>query len=168
MRLEHHYSVDVRWTGNQGSGTSAYRDYSRSHLIKVAGKPEIAASSDPKFMGDPKRYNPEELFVASLSTCHMLWYLHLCSEAGVVVTHYSDRASGTMLEEKNGSGRFSSVVLRPMVVVARAGMIGTAQSLHERANAFCFIANSCNFPVTHLPECVAETNDDVTFEAPLD
>jgi len=63
----------VRWTGNQGSGTSAYRAYSRNHEISAAGKPVVPASSDPAFNGDPGRYNPEDLLVASLSGCHMLW-----------------------------------------------------------------------------------------------
>src|ERR1700712_3863044 len=116
MTKEHHYSAEIRWTGNLGKGTSGYRDYDRDHVISVMGKPEIPASSDPSFRGNNTRYNPEEMLVASLSSCHMLWYLHLCSEAGVVVTTYSDHATGVMEEEGN-AGAFASVTLHPVVTV---------------------------------------------------
>src|SRR5499426_564348 len=106
-RKEHHYSVVVTWTGNQGSGTSGYRDYRRDHDISAAGKPIIPASSDPIFRGDASRYNPEDLLVASLSGCHMLWYLHLCADAGIRVTEYRDDATGTMVETADGGGRFA-------------------------------------------------------------
>jgi organic hydroperoxide reductase OsmC/OhrA len=103
MAREHHYAVTVEWTGNQGTGTSGYKAYSRAHEIRVAGKPPIPASSDPSFRGDPARYNPEDLLVASLSNCHMLWYLHLCSTAGIVVTGYIDEAQGTMIDASPAS-----------------------------------------------------------------
>ncbi len=141
------------WTGNKGKGTSAYSAYSRNHVIRVNGKTEIAASSDPSFRGDISRYNPEELLVASLSSCHMLWYLHLCSEAGVIVTAYSDHAVGIMHETETGSGHFEEVTLFPQVKVTDSSMIETANALHKRANEFCFIANSVRFPVHHKPVC---------------
>lgn len=156
---EHHYNLTIEWTGNQGSGTSGYRSYERSHVIRVDGKPAIQASSDPAFRGDPGRHNPEELLVASISSCHMLWYLHLCAEAGVIVTDYSDQASGIMEETASGSGFFREVTLKPVVIVADPAMMEQARELHQRANAMCFIANSLNFPVKHVPAivCVADT-----------
>jgi len=147
----HQYKATITWTGNKGSGTSSYRDFERTHEIAVEGKPTIPASSDPAFRGDKTRYNPEELFLASISSCHMLWYLHLCSEAGVVVVDYADNATGTMFEESNGSGRFTDVTLYPQVTVAANSMIEKANELHHKANEYCFIANSCNFPIHHLP-----------------
>ena len=150
---EHYYKATITWTGNLGTGTSAYKAYDRAHEITINGKPTIPASSDPSFRGDPARYNPEELFLASLSSCHMLWYLHLCSEAAVVVVEYTDHATGTMVEESNGSGHFSEVTLYPNVVVSDAVMINKANELHHEANKFCYIANSCNFPVNHIPSC---------------
>jgi organic hydroperoxide reductase OsmC/OhrA len=151
MAREHHYAVTVEWTGNQGTGTSDYKAYSRAHEIRVAGKPPIPASSDPAFRGDPARYNPEDLLVASLSNCHMLWYLHLCSTAGIVVTGYIDEAQGTMIENPDGSGRFTSVVLKPVVTVKPGADLAKARQLHATAHKMCFIANSMNFPVTHEP-----------------
>lgn len=143
---EHRYEVAVVWTGNAGTGTSAYRAYRRDHDIAVAGKAPIAGSSDPAFRGDPKRWNPEELLVASLSACHMLWFLHLASEAGLVVTEYADAPAGTMVETADGGGYFSEVVLHPAVTVS-AGDTGRADALHHQAHEKCFIAKSVNFPV---------------------
>ncbi|HEY0895650.1 MAG TPA: OsmC family protein [Sphingobacteriaceae bacterium] len=149
---QHQYNLTLEWTGNKGSGTSSYRSYDRSHALSAEGKPLILASSDPAFRGDPARYNPEELLVASISSCHMLWYLHLCAEAGIVVLEYSDRARGIMDESTTGSGSFKEVTLKPLVLVSDPAMIEPAKELHHKANAMCFIANSLNFPVNHQPE----------------
>lgn len=146
---EHTYHTNLRWTGNTGKGTETYRGYERSHLISVEGKQTIEASSDPSFRGDKSKYNPEEMFVASLSSCHMLWFLHLCSEASVIVLEYTDAAIGKMTESDDGNGKFSEVILNPVVKVKEEWMIEKTDSLHEKANAFCYIANSCNFPVRH-------------------
>ncbi len=147
----HHYPVRVVWTGNTGAGTAGYRGYARDHVIAAAGKPPIAGSSDPAFRGDPARWNPEELLVASLSACHKLWFLGLCAGAGVVVTAYEDAAEGVMTEQADGAGQFVEVVLRPRVALAGASDAGAIAALHERAHAMCFIARSVNFPVRVLP-----------------
>lgn len=151
MSKEHHYKIALQWTGNTGSGTTAYKSYERSHRISVENKPYIDASSDPGFRGDPTKYNPEELLVASLSSCHMLWYLHLCAEAGVIVVDYHDDARGIMIETIDGGGKFSEVTLNPVVTVKDASMIEKATALHAKANKLCFIANSVNFRVIHRP-----------------
>ncbi|WP_080058098.1 OsmC family protein [Spirosoma aerolatum] len=158
MTKQHHYEIKTTWTGNTGTGTSGYRAYERAHVILAANKPDIPGSSDPAFRGDKTRYNPEELLVASLSSCHMLWYLHVCTDAGVVVVDYTDTATGTMVETSDGSGHFTEVTLYPSVVVADASMIEKANELHHKANQLCFIANSCNFPVRHEPTCHAVSN----------
>ena len=151
MNKSHHYNISVTWTGNQGTGTSHYRAFERSHTISAGKKNEILCSSDPAFRGDRTKYNPEELLVASLSSCHMLWYLHLCAEAGVVVIDYTDQATGVMTENSNGSGVFKEVTLNPMVTVSETSMLSKANELHQEANKMCFIANSVNFPVYHHP-----------------
>jgi organic hydroperoxide reductase OsmC/OhrA len=156
VQKQHEYAVAVEWTGNRGTGTSAYRDYGREHEIRADGKPPIPGSSDPGFRGDPSRYNPEDLLVASLSSCHMLWYLHLCATHGIVVTRYLDRARGRMIETEDGGGRFVEVVLRPEVTV-RAGVdLALARRLHHEAHEKCFIANSVNFPVELEPAFLTE------------
>ncbi len=151
---QHRYAVRLDWTGNLGNGTVSYRGYSRDHSLKApgnAGKPAIAASSDPAFRGDPARWNPEELLVAALSSCHQLWYLHLCATAGIVVTAYEDDAEGIMDEEADGAGQFTAVVLRPRVALAPGSDRDRALALHHAAAEKCFIARSVNFPVTHEP-----------------
>ncbi len=150
---EHHYAMTIQWTGNLGSGTSHYKEYSRDHLIQAEGKIPLEGSSDAAFRGNHHKYNPEELLLASLSSCHMLWYLHLCADAGIVVTHYEDHPIGTMIEDLQGGGQFKEVTLRPKVKLAAAHRIEEAMQLHEKANAYCFIARSVNFPVLHAPAC---------------
>jgi len=148
---KHNYKVQVDWTGNKGSGTFDYRSYSRDHTILVENKPHILSSADPSFRGDPSRYNPEDLFIASVSACHMLWYLHLCSDNGIIVTEYRDEATGVMVENQDGSGQFDSICLHPVVLVTEKSMIEKAIEIHEDANKMCFIANSLNIEVKHEP-----------------
>lgn len=152
----HSYHVSNRWTGNLGTGTSTYRAYSRNFEIEAAGKTlSIPCSSDPGFRGDRTRYNTEELLVAALSGCHMLWVLHLCADAGIAVTEYNDDASGEMVEHPDGAGEFIRVTLRPRMVITNPARIQDALALHHRAHELCFIARSVNFPVAHEPEVTA-------------
>ena len=150
---QHHYSTSLTWTGNKGEGTSSYKAYERDHIIQVAGKPDIPGSSDPSFLGSRSRYNPEEMLVASLSACHMLWYLHLCSVNKIVVTSYQDQAKGIMIEQPDGSGYFKEVTLYPVVTITDGSRTDQALHLHHEANKMCFIANSCNFSIRHEPQC---------------
>jgi organic hydroperoxide reductase OsmC/OhrA len=152
---EHAYEVRVRWTGDDGSGTSGYRAYRRDHEVSSGDKAPILASSDPAFRGDASRYNPEELLVAALSSCHMLSYLHLCADAGVVVTGYVDDATGAMTQTADGGGHFTSVTLNPRVRLAAGSDASLAAALHEKAHHVCFIARSVNFPVECRPEVEA-------------
>lgn len=155
MSKEHHYQVQTEWTGNLGSGTLDYRAYKRDHVISVEGKAAtIAGSSDPSFRGDPKRYNPEELFLSSLSACHLLWYLHLASVNGITVLEYVDHASGTMAEDADGSGRFTSILLAPHIVIAQEDKAARARELHHEAGKKCFIANSVNVGIEYGGEVV--------------
>lgn len=156
MEKEHHYDILVKWTGNQGTGTSGYRTYDRSHLISSGHKSGILGSADPAFRGDGTKYNPEELLVAAVSACHMLWYLHLCADAKIVVLDYSDNAEGLMTEDAGGSGIFEKVSLHPKVLVAEESMIDQALALHKKANSLCFIANALKIPVYHYAECKAQ------------
>jgi organic hydroperoxide reductase OsmC/OhrA len=153
---QHHYAVRVVWTGNTGTGTATYRGYERAHDIQANGKVTISGSSDPAFRGDPTRWNPEELLVASLSACHKLWYLGLCAQAGVIVTSYEDEAEGVMVEEASGAGQFTSVTLRPRVTIAGNSDKAVALDLHHRAHDMCFIARSMNFPVESEPTITVE------------
>ena len=152
----HRYTVTNRWTGNLGTGTSNYRAYSRSHELSTPAKSSpIAGSSDPMFRGDPARYNPEELLVGALSACHMLWALHYCADAGIVVIEYVDDAYGEIVDRPDGSGEFTRVILRPRMKIADAARIEDAIALHGRVHAVCAIARSVNFSVTCEPVVTA-------------
>lgn len=154
MSQLHHYQVWVNWKSD--TGTTGYKDYSRDHIISVSDKPDIAASSDPSFRGNPANHNPEELFLASVANCHMLWYLHLCAVNGIVVTSYQDKAKGIMQENEDGSGHFKEIILYPVVTVLSQKMAEKAVALHTEANKLCFIANSLNFAVSHQPQIVCD------------
>jgi organic hydroperoxide reductase OsmC/OhrA len=147
---QHHYRVDVEWTGNHGTGTQTYQGYGREHEIRVEGKPTLAGSSDPAFRGDATKHNPEDMLVAALSTCHMLSYLHVAATAGIVVTAYTDTAEGTMAIDAHG-GHFVEVVLRPQVTISATSDAAKAEAAHEAAHHGCFIANSVTFPVRCEP-----------------
>lgn len=149
---QHVYEVDVNWTSNDGEGTKTYNAYRRDHEIASPGKPSIQGSSGASFCGDARRYNPEELLVASLSACHMLWYLHLCAINRVIVLHYQDAASGTLEESDDGLGAVVRALLKPTVKIAGAENRAIAFALHREAHRRCFIANSVKFPVEIMPE----------------
>lgn len=153
MNLEHHYAMTLEWTGNRGTGTSAYRAYGRDHLIEATGKPSIVGSADRTFHGDAERWNPEELLLSALSQCHLLSYLHVATLHGVVVTGYTDAATGTMQQTDNGGGHFTSATLRPVVTIS-SGDAALALEIHREASEKCFIAASVNFPVLHEPRIV--------------
>ncbi len=148
---EHHYEIALKWTGNQGKGTKSYDAYSRNHVISSADKDEIKGSSDASFRGDSKYYNPEELLLSSIASCHMLWYLHLCSANGIIVSRYNDNPNAIMIEENDGSGAFEQVTLHPQVEIGDSSKLGLAKTLHGVAHKMCFIANSCNFEILHEP-----------------
>lgn len=150
MSSEHAYRVRAEWTGDRGTGTSGYRDYDRSVTLRVDGKPDVLASADKPFRGDPDKWDPEDLLVAALVECHLLSYLHACVQVGVVVTGYEDEAVGSLIVEGMG-GRFTEVVLHPTVTVADAAMVEAAREAHHNAHEWCFIANSVNFQVRYEP-----------------
>ena len=148
---EHRYRPVISWTGNAGQGTAGYKAYERSHIISAPGKPDIPGSSDANFRGDASRWNPEDLFVVSASTCHMLWYLHLCAVNDVVVLDYRDEPEGLMIEEADGSGAFARIVLKPKIRLAAASSEDRARELHHAAHRNCFIANSVKCEIATEP-----------------
>lgn len=145
----HPFVSEIVWTGNRGTGTSAYRAYDRTWEVRTPGKPVITCSNDPLLGGDPTLHNPEDMLISALSACHMLWYLHLASVAGIVVTGYSDTPEGTGETTPDGAGRFVSAVLRPVIHVEAGADLGRAEAIHHEIHKVCFIARSVNFPVTY-------------------
>lgn len=153
---EHHYKLTTTWTGNKGTGTSQSREYDRSYTVSISDKPTMHGSADPSFRGDKSKYNPEDLLLASISACHMLSFFHVCIKAGIVVTDYFDNATGNMIVNADGSGRFTSVLLNPTVTITSEANSTQIDELHKEANALCFIANSVNFPIIHNSKFVVK------------
>lgn len=156
MSQRHHYHLSVVWTGNRGDGTSSVRSFSRDHDVTVADAGTLRGSADPAFRGDPQRWNPEQLFVASLAQCHMLTYLWLAALHDVVVVAYADAATATLLTEPDGSGRIEEVTLHPQVTITSHSDAALANALHDRVGDYCFIARSVAIPVRHEVEVVVE------------
>ena len=147
MSKEHDFNATLRWTGNKGKGTSTYHAYTRDWTLESAGKPAISCSNDPRLGGDPALYNPEDMLIAALSSCHMLWFLHLASNAGLTVHAYDDNPVGTGQSLPDGTGRFIRALLRPKIGLAPGSDVSIANDVHSRIHNYCFIARSVNFPV---------------------
>lgn len=153
MAFKHFFKVAINWTSNQNQEESGRKFYTKSHQIKIEGKPILNVSAAKAFKGDPELYNPEDLLLSSLVSCHMMSYLYVCSQNGIEVLEYSDHAEAILEVAPDGSGRFTEVCLHPNVVIANADKVQEALDLHTKANKLCFIANSCNFPVLHQASC---------------
>lgn len=154
MAKQHTYPARVVWTGNRGEGTQHYKGYDRTWDLAVEGKPVVSCSNDPVLGGDPAKYNPEDMLIAALTSCHMLWYLHLSSNAGVTVVAYEDNPVGEGVMNPDASGNFTSATLHPKVTVVAGSDLEKARTLHGEVHKYCFIARSVNFPITIEPEII--------------
>lgn len=154
MAKEHQYNQKVIWTGNTGKDTASYKDYQRDFEISIPDKAIIAGSSDPAFLGNPTKHNPEDLFLSAISSCHMLWYLHFCATSGIRVVKYEDQPIGILTEEPSGTGQFTKITLHPTVWIRNAEQVTLAKELHSKANEYCFIAKSIHIPIHHQPTII--------------
>lgn len=153
MVHEHNYQLTAVWMGNKGEGTKNVRSYDRSHTVTIQGKPELFLTTDNPAVGDRSKLNPEDLLVSAISSCHMLSYLYVCAMEGIVITAYTDHATGIMIENESGGGSFKEVSLHPICYVANGNMVEKAIELHHKAHEICYIANSVNFEVKCNPTC---------------
>lgn len=154
---QHRYRATLIWTGAAQGPTTSYDSYSREYRMEIHGKPPLIGSSDPAFRGDPALWNPEDMLVAALSSCHALSYLALCARVRIPVIAYRDEATG-MMDKKDGKIRFTEVVLHPHVMIAAGADLAKAVGLHHKAHELCFIANSVNFPVRNEPQVAVATS----------
>lgn len=148
MSKLHDFDARIRWTGNQGIGTAHYKAYSRDWVLESPGKPALACSNDPMLGGNPALYNPEDVLISALSSCHMLWFLHLASDAGITVHSYTDTPIGTGESLPDGTGRFVKALLQPEIGLLPGSDTALADDIHARIHNHCFIARSVNFPIT--------------------
>lgn len=153
---KHRFEARLIWEGNRGEGTADYRGYGRQYRVLIDGKPDLTASAAPEFRGDAALHNPEDLFLAAISACHMLTYLAVCALAGIRVVSYEDSVNATMSVDRDGGGRFDEVTLHPVVTIAAGSDEARASALHAKAHEQCFIANSCSVPIRHEPTVKVE------------
>ncbi|HEY1047226.1 MAG TPA: OsmC family protein [Bacteroidia bacterium] len=157
MDIKHLFKLENNWTGNKGSGTADVAAYSRLHQIKMEDKPDLQLTTADTHRGDKGVHNPEDLLLASVSSCHMLSYLYLCAKANVIVFNYIDTAEGIMIEHEKGGGHFKNVLLKPTVTIASEDMRERAIKLHHKAHEICYIASSVNFEIEIQPEIIIQT-----------
>jgi len=150
MSIKHTFKATVNWTINQGESTQNPRTFSRNHEVLIDNKTTpLQVSAAKPFRGDDALYNPEDLLLSALTSCHMMSYLYVCAQNNIEILSYTDHAEGDLEVMASGSGSFKSVRLKPMVTIKDEAQKTLALSLHNKANSLCFIANSCNFPITH-------------------
>lgn len=151
------YKLDLVWQGNRGAGTMTYTSYDREFTTRGVSRPEILGSSHPAFRGNNDRYCPEELLLASLSSCHMLWYLHMCAAHDVVVLDYRDQPAMIMDIKEFGNGDIRSVTLSPVVHIASEEQRDRAMAMHQKAHESCFIAKGVNFEIILNPSIIIDS-----------
>lgn len=154
MSLKHLFKAILHWKSTESVATK----YVKNHTISFEGKSALDISAAKAFKGDPSLHNPEDLLLSSLMSCHMMSFLYVCSLNQINVLAYTDNASGTLETDEKGGGRFVEVHLHPVVTIDNPKQIDLANSLHQKANELCFIANSCNFKVLHTPTCNISEN----------
>lgn len=155
-KLKHLFKVALNWIKKEPSTDRTIRFYNKTHHISIEGKQDLEVSAAKAFKGDPTIYNPEDLLLSSLTSCHMMSYLYCCTQYKIDVISYTDHSDATLVVNADGSGKIIEVNLFPEVVIADETQIDLALSLHKKANELCFIANSCNFPVYHQAKCTTK------------
>lgn len=156
MESRHLFKAKLNWISNDKEVDPIVKSYTRSHTIAIEDKPILNVSAAKAFKGNPEVYNPEDLLLSSIVSCHMMSYLYVCGQESIEVVSYTDEAEATLEVLSDGSGRFIEVRLYPTVIIKQPEILAKALSLHKKANELCFIANSCNFPIVHFPICEIE------------
>lgn len=155
MAFNHIFKAKVNWQLGISETTQNLKGFSRNHVVTIPNKnAPLEVSAAKPFRGDETLYNPEDLLLSALASCHMMSYLYVCAQNNIEVLNYEDNAEAILEVEGSGSGRFKEVTLNPLVTIKDASKKELAKTLHEKANRLCFIANSCNFPVEHYVEIV--------------
>lgn len=155
MNHQHTFTANLKWNKTEATNDNSKKIYTKNHIVEIEGKPDLAVSAAKSFKGDPSNYNPEDLLLTSLMSCHMMSYLYVCQLHSIDVISYQDNATAALEIYSDGSGKIIEVILNPIVIIRDNIHVNLAITLHQQANKLCFIANSCNFPVIHHPKCSA-------------
>lgn len=133
-------------------------DNVKTHRVFIDDKPPLTISADKTFKGDPSKYNPEDLLLTALSSCHMMSYLYVCGQHHIELITYQSEAIGVLELQADGSGAFTSIRLELSITVSKAEMIAQAKALHKAAGKLCFIANSLKVPISYKPQVVVASD----------
>jgi len=151
MAFKHQFKADLSWSKEIVQADR--KTYERSHQVSIQGKSTLEISAAKAFKGDPSKYNPEDLLLSSLISCHMMSFLYVCTQNNIDILSYTDHAEAILESYPDGSGRFMSATLNPKITITDPEKVELANLLHQQAHQLCFIANSCNFPIQIIPEC---------------
>jgi len=146
MKNRHDYTLQLNWSGDK---ELSCHSNDRLYQIQIEGKELILGSADKPFFGNPNLYNPEDLLLSALSSCHMMSFYYVCRKRDVAIHSYQDNPVGTVKVNIDGSGQFEHVTLNPQIILVDASQIALATELHNEASKLCFIANSCNFEIEY-------------------
>lgn len=149
MNRELKYNIGLSWLGGVNKDKN-YR-YDKTYELSFKNKPSIKGSADVVFHGDKNLYNPEEMLLAALSSCHMMSFFYLCGINKIEIKSYVDSPQGFLEINTNGSGQFKNVVLEPTIILSEKEDLVKMATLFKQASDYCFIARSCNFEIAHLP-----------------
>jgi organic hydroperoxide reductase OsmC/OhrA len=143
--MEQHYSehtVKLHW--KKETESFAYKDYNREHDFIFSGKTIVRASSAPQFLGNPDCADPEQAYVAAVSSCHLLFFIAYCSKKCITVMDYQDNAMGILVPNSAGKLWISKVILRPIIQFSpdQQPEKTVLNRLHSMAHKNCFLANS--------------------------
>lgn len=148
MRNLHEYEIGLSWIGDVNLEKN-YR-YNKTYELSFKNKPNMVGSADPMFHGNPNLYNPEEMLLSALASCHMMSFFYLCGKEKIKINSYQDKPIGKLKTNPNGSGQFEEVTLHPIIKTDDKNL-KKIEGLFIQANDYCFIARSCNFTIKHKP-----------------
>ncbi|QDO92455.1 osmotically inducible protein OsmC [Formosa sediminum] len=149
MPIPFQFKISNSWSLEHASKITSKGGSIKTHQVFLEKGKTLEVSAAKPFKGDPSKYNPEELLMAALSSCHFMSYLYVCEQAGITILEYSDTVEGILNLQANGSGAFAKISLNPQVKIENQDQIQLAESLHEKAGNLCFIANSCAFKIEY-------------------
>ncbi|MDW5291019.1 OsmC family protein [Formosa sp. PL04] len=150
FKIQNHWDLETALIEKQSGGSL------KTHQVFLEDGKTFEVSAAKAFKGDASKYNPEELLMAALSSCHFMSYIYVCEQAGIFILKYSDNVEGFLKLNDDGSGAFTKIILKPKVTIKTVELKELAEALHTKAGRLCFIANSCAFEIEYKPRILIE------------
>ncbi|WP_066220794.1 OsmC family protein [Formosa haliotis] len=145
------FKIYNQWNSESAQDEKKAGGSLKTHQVFLEDGKHMEVSAAKPFKGDASKYNPEELLMAALSSCHFMSYKYVCDKAGILIKGYKDEVEGVLVLNADGSGAFTKITLKPTVILHDISQRDLAITLHDEASKLCFIANSCAFPIVYKP-----------------